>query len=650
MSGSQPASAEPTEAERRVPCGSLVLDERRLIVRADDGFCDAFACSPEDVLGSVFDDLVHTRNHRGRSAYFRSVNGPNIGPSEVILNLCIGDRTHHVRLHMWQRNAGPWIVRVERIDGTPLELALDRQRHCAAVIRDSADGIALCDSDGVIVEYNPQFVELVRPGTAPGVHKLDVSGQQLLAFASGVLHARLSSALAAPVTEERQFVGDLDHCGAHLSVRLSPAHDAMGRYLGSILVLRDVTAQEQEKRLSAAVRHANESIVITDANGIIQYVNPAFERVTGYSAEEAVGQHTRMMNSGIQSAEFYAALWSTIKAGQVWSGRFSNKKKDGGIIVQDATISPILDECGVVMNFVAVNKDVTEQIALETRARQGQKLEAIGQLAAGIAHEINTPVQFVSDNTDFLRRAFSGLVTALGACDRLLAAAKQEGVCSEAVAETEAALKKAKVKFLAQQVPSAIDQSLEGLTRVAGIVAAMKEFSHPSQGVKQAVDLRAAIETTVTVARNEWKYVAEVVTNFDPALPAVPCLRDEMSQVVLNIIVNAAHSISDVTDGGREGKGTITISTTRDGEWAELRISDTGTGIPATVLDKIFDPFFTTKDVGKGTGQGLAIAHSIVVDKHGGTIEILSEVGKGATFVVRLPLRVDQAPSEGRAA
>ena len=176
----------------------------------------------------------------------------------------------------------------------------------------------------------------------------------------------------------------------------------------------------------------------------------------------------------------------------------------------------------------------------------------------------------------------------------------------------------------------------------------MKEFSHPGTKEKIAVDLAKTIQSTITVASNEWKYVAELVTEFDPALPQVSCLPGEFNQVVLNLIVNAAHAIADVVGEAGNGKGTITVSTRRDGEWAEIRIRDSGTGIPEHARAKIFDPFFTTKGVGKGTGQGLAIAHSVIVEKHGGTIHFETETGKGTTFVIRIPIQ--SASTEWKAA
>jgi len=299
--------------------------------------------------------------------------------------------------------------------------------------------------------------------------------------------------------------------------------------------------------------------------------------------------------------------------------------------------------------MLAIKRDITEQLQLEQQLGQAQKLESIGQLAAGIAHEINTPTQYVNDNTVFLQRAFGSLLEAAQGSETLLEAARRGALGDDEIEQFAAVLKKAKLDFLQKQVPPAFDQSLEGLKRVSKIVGAMKEFSHPAQD-KTNVDLNRAIQSTITVASNEWKYVAEINTEFDPALPPVYCLPGAFNQVVLNIIVNAAHAIGDVVGDGGNGRGLITVSTQQVNDWAEVRISDTGAGMPAEVRARIFDAFFTTKEVGKGTGQGLAIAYNVVVEKHGGTIDVESEPGQGTTFIIRLPLQQPEAETEEQAA
>jgi signal transduction histidine kinase len=277
---------------------------------------------------------------------------------------------------------------------------------------------------------------------------------------------------------------------------------------------------------------------------------------------------------------------------------------------------------------------------MEGQLRQSQKLEAIGQLAAGIAHEINTPIQYIGDNTGFIKESWGHLAGLLAAAQKLRDELTRGIVSQAAIDIFDDCSRVADVEYLSQDIPRAIDQTLEGVRRVARIVSAMKEFSHPGSQEKRAVDLNRAIETTVTISHNEWKYVANVQTHLDPNLPLVPCLAGEINQVILNLVVNAAHAIADVLQQGAGSLGTITLSTRRDGDWVEISVADTGTGIPEHVRDRVFEPFFTTKEVGKGTGQGLTLAHAVVVKRHGGSIWLDSEVGKGTTFFVRLPILI----------
>ncbi len=281
---------------------------------------------------------------------------------------------------------------------------------------------------------------------------------------------------------------------------------------------------------------------------------------------------------------------------------------------------------------------------MEQELFQAQKLESIGQLAAGIAHEINTPIQYIGDNHHFLQDAFADLAAMMSLCDRLLEAAKQSKIAEDLVRQLESKRNAIELDYLTQEIPKAIRQSLEGVERVASIVGAMKEFSHPGCQEKQAVDLNHAIQSTLTISRNEWKYVADVNTDLDPLLPTVHCLPTEINQVVLNVVVNAAHAVADALKARQQTRGTISVRTRRDGSWAEIRVEDTGTGIPEAVQSRIFDPFFTTKEVGQGSGQGLAIARSIIVDRHGGTIRFETAAGEGTTFIIRLPIEGRPSP------
>jgi PAS domain S-box-containing protein len=288
--------------------------------------------------------------------------------------------------------------------------------------------------------------------------------------------------------------------------------------------------------------------------------------------------------------------------------------------------------------LLIIGSDVTERKSLEIQLRQAQKLEAIGQLAAGIAHEINTPTQYVGDNTNFLKESWISMAPVLSATRQVRAEAGKGLVSQETLAEFDTVWEAADILYLETEIPRAVDQSLDGIQRVAKIVRAMKEFSHPGSEEKRPLDLNKAIETTITVARNELKYVSEVVTDLQDDLPLVPCHAGEFNQVILNLLVNAAHAIRQVVGDGSQKKGVIAVNTHRDGDWVEIFVRDSGAGIPEAIRSRIFEPFFTTKPVGEGTGQGLALAHNVVARRHGGQIWFDTEVGKGTTFFIRLPL------------
>ncbi|HZT02953.1 MAG TPA: ATP-binding protein [Steroidobacteraceae bacterium] len=280
--------------------------------------------------------------------------------------------------------------------------------------------------------------------------------------------------------------------------------------------------------------------------------------------------------------------------------------------------------------------DVTAQKKLELELHQAQRLESVGRLAAGIAHEINTPVQFISDNCHFLKDGLGEVRTVLERYRealRAVAAGSMSG--GEALERSLVEEQACDLGFLCENMPIAVERSLEGLERVAKIVRSMKEFSHPNQDAPSSADLNAAILSTLTIARNEYKYVAEVETRLGD-IPAVICYAGELNQAFLNIIVNAAHAVNE-TVAGTDRKGLITVSTAVDGGEVVISVADTGPGIPQEIQDKIFDPFFTTKEVGRGSGQGLAIARAVIVERHGGSLTFATEPGKGTVFVIRLP-------------
>ena len=289
-----------------------------------------------------------------------------------------------------------------------------------------------------------------------------------------------------------------------------------------------------------------------------------------------------------------------------------------------------------------LEQQVTETREAEEQLRQARKLEAIGQLASGIAHEINTPMQFIRDNTLFLESAYADLRKLQQSYSALLTAAKAGEVVEELIELVETAEAEADLDYLNDEIPTAFTQSRDGIERVSDIVKAMKQFTHPGTGEKQPIDLNEVVESSITVSANAWKYVADVETALDEALPCFDGYLQDINQVLLNLIVNAAQAIESIVSKDSDNRGTIRILTRRTIGAVELQVSDNGCGIPKDIADRVFDPFFTTKEVGKGTGQGLSITYTIVKEKHNGQISFESSPS-GTTFTVLLPLSEDPA-------
>jgi signal transduction histidine kinase len=292
-------------------------------------------------------------------------------------------------------------------------------------------------------------------------------------------------------------------------------------------------------------------------------------------------------------------------------------------------------------NELAIHREKLEELARERSEKlleaqrqvlQGEKLASVGRLAAGVAHEINTPIQYVGDNLHAISDFLVDLEAVVTKYREIVGLIKQTDAAQELVQKAETAEQEHDLDFVLADAPKAVSQALDGVQRVAKIVRAMKDFSHVKSAASSGVDLNRCLESTLTVARNEYKYHADLKTDFGE-LPLVECYPSELNQVFLNLLINAAHAIEDTGQ-----RGLITVSTRGDGQWVEVTIADTGKGIPKDIRDKVYDPFFTTKEVGKGTGQGLYIARQIVVVKHGGSLDFESEVGKGTTFRIRIPL------------
>jgi len=405
--------------------------------------------------------------------------------------------------------------------------------------------------------------------------------------------------------------------------------------------------EESRDRMHSVFQASSVGFLRIEKDGTISMANPAMEKLLGYGCGELLNEpYTSLIHPDdrTKAGERFAALMSgATKEGYTLDKRFVHKK--GSVVQATVSVSADWNNDDVPGFAIAAVQNVSGRARLEGELRHAQKLESVGRLAAGIAHEINTPIQFVGDNTEFLRSGFADILslcaTYRGVLTNLNAHLSDEDRLRLADAEASADL-----GYLESNVPQAFLSTQDGIKRVAKIVQAMKAFAHPDQGQEVMADLNEAVRSTLTVGNNELKYVADVQIDLGP-LPPVRCHLGDLNQVFLNLLVNAAHAIGDVVgDSGRRGQ--ITVSTRQEGPLAVIAVSDTGTGIPEAIRDRIFEPFFTTKSVGRGTGQGLALARS-VVEKHGGTLTFDTVLGQGTTFYVKIPLgerpRDDEAPS-----
>ncbi len=518
-----------------------------------------------------------------------------------------------------------------------------------AVLDAAVDAIITIDAKGTIVSFNPAAARMFDRNAA------DVIGQSAAILVSEADRARY----------EPQF---LRHARGESVAGLGGAHELCARKRdGSTLpvelvastfetdgrrvfvgILRDLSErkrvesalQESEQRLRSALDAAELGTWEWDlASGDVTW-GGHHAAMFGLALDEFDGRFESFL--ALVHADDRPVVERRVAESRDQHGTFEHEYRvvwpDGSVHWVHGRGVFVYDDEGVAVRMIGAVTEVTQRRALEQQLLQAQKLESIGQLAAGIAHEINTPTQYVGDNVRFLQSSFRDLWQLIGAYQNLGETARAEGVIApKLLDDLDALATEVDLEFLVGEIPRAVEQCLEGVERVSTIVAAMKDFSHPSSEEKKPIDLNRALASTATVARNEWKYVARLETEFDPALPPVPCHAGQLNQVFLNLIVNAAHAIESVHKQTGE-LGTIRLVTRSTPTGVEVRIADSGSGIPPEIRDRVFLPFFTTKGVGKGTGQGLSMARATVVDQHGGTLHFEDTPGGGTTFVVSLPI------------
>ena len=386
--------------------------------------------------------------------------------------------------------------------------------------------------------------------------------------------------------------------------------------------------------LDAVLEYAPGFIMAIDEHGKLLFINRVLPQ---HDRTKVIGSHWLQYLPPDQHESLQVSFRAIFETGASNTYETSVAGPDGERVWLTTHMGPMRIG-GRIAGVVLVAQEITELRRTQLEFAAAQKMAAVGTLAAGIAHEINTPVQFVGDSLQFLREGMCDILTVVDELERVCRLVKQESPSTTiraalaSVVQAEAA---ADLPYLRENVPQALDRCVDGLRRVSGIVSSMREFAHPARKEMAPVDLNRAITNTLTIARNEYVHLAELVTDLRE-LPLVTCHVDQISQVVLNLVVNAAHAIGDVVQSSGV-KGRLTVGTRMDGEDVVISIGDTGTGIREAIREHIFEPFFTTKDVGKGTGQGLALAWTLVTEKHGGTLSYETALGKGTTFFVRLP-------------
>lgn len=392
--------------------------------------------------------------------------------------------------------------------------------------------------------------------------------------------------------------------------------------------------EDRVTQLNTILDAAASGIITIDKRGIVLSFNHAAEQIFGFSSSETVGKNiSQLMPSAIaMHHDAYMQRYLDTQEAHIIGKRreVEGQRKNGEVFPALLRVNTMV--INGELFFAGLIDDISETKALQAQLGQAQKLEAIGQLASGVAHEINTPIQYIGDNLSALHDNFADIL----AYRHALYALADESLKPQ----LDELADKYDLEFILEDSPKAIKQAQEGVERVAEIVKAMKTFSHvePSQN-KQLINLHDALNSALTISRNSYKYIAEIETDFAADVDFIECYANEINQVFLNLIINAAHAIEEK----QAGMGRIRVATRKLNDMVEVLIQDNGAGIPADIQEKVFNLFFTTKAVGKGTGQGLSLAHSIVVEKHHGKLFFESSPGTGTTFHIQLPIKLEEA-------
>lgn len=634
----------------------ILLDEEGRVAHWNEAATAMFGYETSEVLGRNMHELLAPRRfleaHRAAFEKFRETgNGPAVGVTLELVALRQSGEEFPIELSL---TATPvegkwWALGIVR--------DISHRRQVESTLRESEERFRR------LFEEGPLGIALIRPDLT--IHRANVALTQMLGFSEAELQQLRVADFTVPEDlpatleqAEKLLRGEISsyqiqkrylrkngtRVWAHTSVSL--IRDEAGAPKYGLVMIEDITARvdnertqqlaeaklrESEHRLTKILESVPVGIAIVSLDKRIRWANQAALGMIGApDLDIIVGQPCNQVLC--QFSDSQCPFCDTGNA--VMSAETTMARSDGALLpVLKSTHTVEFDNEIVRLETFM---DLRDRKRLETELGHSRKLEAVGQLAAGVAHEINTPIQYVGDSVQFLKESFESFVQLLPNYRKLAnepTGPEEQASLAEQIKRQEEEID---LDWLLNEIPSSFARCLDGIERVARIVRAMKEFAHPDGREKRPADLNHAIQSTLTIAHNEYKYVADIETHFGD-IPNVICHVSELNQVFLNLIVNAAHAIAGHLENTGL-RGAIGISTSRQGQNVRIDIEDTGGGIPDEIRDRIFEPFFTTKAVGKGTGQGLAIARSVVVDKHGGTLTFKSNHGLGTTFTVLLPI------------
>lgn len=497
--------------------------------------------------------------------------------------------------------------------------------------------VCVCEA-GRIVWINRAGLELLRADDGEAVLGSEIGShipEDFVDLFSGGLDLMAGEAEGAPIRVQALDGTVID---VLMFVSRLPGHGGQ-RYLVECQDITDLiqaarAAQDREYRITAILQAVDQAIIVLDETGVIKDVNDVAMKVFGYAKREMVGRNMTLLMHELHHdaflAPFNAAPGAAAEVREV-----EGRRADGGVFPIELTVVELKGEARRKL-FVSGVRDISQRKRAEREAHRAMRLKAVGHLAQGIAHEINSPAQFIGDNLRFVDASVEALLKVVESQAAVIQAAVNGGSLEEPLAAYQALSDEQDLEMLIEDVRDANRQSLLGMRNISDLIVAMKEFSFPASKERASVDVNRVVKRTAAVSRNDWKDIAELVFDLDPILPSPCAWEEELNHAMLALVVNAAQAIAEKP--GRVARGRIAITTACEGDDVVIRVEDDGKGIARNIRGLIFNPFFSTREVGKGTGQGLSLAYDIIVTKHGGAIDYESEEGRGTTFTVRLPL------------